>query len=107
MKTTITIEVDIDGLANIDDALLAAYWTAAQASPAPYTDRHAGELADSLGHEIIRRWLASAPALMYEHRLEMHYWSVLQQHGTWTGPGETWQPRQADVAACGAEGGAA
>ena len=104
MKATITINVDTDGLRNIEDSYLAALWHAAQAAPADLADRQACELVDDIGKEIVRRWLGQAPALLYERSTSMHYWHTLQQHGAWTGPGQTWQPRAVDAPAAALEG---
>ncbi|MDP1532412.1 MAG: hypothetical protein Q8N44_18515 [Rubrivivax sp.] len=95
MKTTITIEVDSDRLSHVEDSYLAALWHAAQANGAPSNDVDAADLADSIGVEIIRRWLGAAPAMLYERRISTHYLHILQQHGCWTGPGRTWQPTSA------------
>jgi hypothetical protein len=72
MKTTITLDIDTDALSNRDDAHLAVLWHAAQANPAPAADQDAGQLVQAIGTEIVRRWL--------------------QAHGSWTGPGRSWQP---------------
>jgi hypothetical protein len=85
-KHAITIEIDTDGLRNLEDSRLAALWHVAQANPAPYHDRNAGELADEIGREIIRRWLAHAPSELYSHTAASHYTEILRRHGSWPGP---------------------
>lgn len=83
MKQTITIEIDPDNLRHLDDGHLAMYWHVAQANPADSSDRDAGELAERVGREIIRRWLGNAPVELYRHQGETHYWSILKDHGKW------------------------
>jgi hypothetical protein len=92
MKVAITLDVDTDTLSNRDDAHLAALWHVAQANPAPAADQDAGQLVQAISTEIVRRWLQAAPVLLHEHQPDHHYWSVLQAHGAWTGPGRSWQP---------------
>lgn len=93
MKTTIKIEVDSDRLSHVEDSYLAALWHAAQANGAPSNDVDAADLADSIGVEIIRRWLGAAPAMLYEHRMSTHDLHILQQYVSWAGQqGFTWRP---------------
>lgn len=92
MKTTIALSIDTDALSTRDDAQLAALWSVAQINPALTTDADACKLVKCIGSEIIRRWLDSAPKMLYDHQPDMHYWHVLSAHGSWTGPGRTWQP---------------
>lgn len=68
MKTAITIEVDTDALTSVDDKYLAALWHVGQANPAPISDRTAGELAERIGREIIRRWLDRTGAELWAHQ---------------------------------------
>ncbi len=78
MKAEITIEIDTERLNGYTDSHLATLWTVAQANPAPFGDRTAGELAEAVGREIIRRWLASVPAELWVHQ-GSHYLSALFQ----------------------------
>jgi hypothetical protein len=111
MKANITVSIDTDCLVSRDDAQLAALWFVSQLNPASTADADACGLVRDIGAEIIRRWLASAPALLHDHQPGMHYWHTLVAHGSWTGPGRTWQPdpeKLAQQAALRAqEGGAA
>ena len=88
MKHSITIEIDDEAFASKTDAYIAQCWHIAQANPAPHSDRLAGALAEAIGREIIRRWLASpvtGPQL-YAHQGHDHYWATLRKHGSWPGP---------------------
>ena len=82
-RHTITFEIDTAGLGRVTDAHLAALWHIAQHNPAPHGDRDAGELAGSIGFEIIRRWLAKAPPELYHHQARDHYWKELSGLGKW------------------------
>jgi hypothetical protein len=82
-KHRITIEIDAAGLANLTDQALAAYWHIAQANPAPHGDRDAGELAGTIGFEIIRRWLANTRPELYHHQARDYYWAELRRLGKW------------------------
>lgn len=66
--TEITIRFDEDGLANYTETHLAALWHVSQANPAPITDRQAGDIAERIGHEIIRRWLEQTGAELWAHQ---------------------------------------
>lgn len=68
MKTAITIDVDTDRLASVEDWYLAALWHVGQANPAPISDRSAGDLAERIGREIIRRWLQQTGAALWAHQ---------------------------------------
>jgi len=77
--TTVTIAIDFDykDLRRVPDARLLMLWHVAQANPAPHGDRQAGEIVSKIGHEIIRRWLASTEPDMYHHQERDHYWTSL------------------------------
>lgn len=102
MKHSITIEIDADGLRTVTDSYLAQCWHVAQANPAPSHDRDAGQLAEQIGREIVRRWLAAAPVELYTHQGDTHYWDILRQNGKWVDG--VWTPnaelRARDAAAC-------
>ena len=72
-KAAITIEFDLGNLDNYTDAFLAQLWHVGQANPAPITDAAAGDIAERVGREIIRRWLASTPADLWNHQGRHHY----------------------------------
>ncbi len=78
MKLEINIPVDTDTLPHVRDEYLAALWHVAQANPAPIEDRTAGQVAEAIGREIIRRFLASTPALLWEHQGRHADWA--QKH---------------------------
>lgn len=77
MKTAITIEIDADNLGNLTDAYLAQLWHVAQANPAPMEDLNAGRLAEYIGREIVRRFLANTPPELWHHQGHHAYWSTL------------------------------
>lgn len=83
MKTKITIEIDTDRLSTYNDRALANFWTVAQANPAPLEDRDAGELAELVGREIIRRWLKTVDPELWSHQGNHYFWNILQKHGSW------------------------
>ena len=68
MKLDVTITVDTNALSSADDRYLAALWHVAQANPAPIEDRAAGRVAEAIGREIIRRFLATTPPLLWDHQ---------------------------------------
>lgn len=68
MKTVITVTVDTDSVSGYTDSYIAQLWHVAQANPAPHGDRDACALAAALGFEIIRRFIARAPAELYTHQ---------------------------------------
>ena len=82
-KTTITIEIDTMNLQSYTDEYIAQLWHIAQANPAPFADKTAGDLAATIGFEIIRRWLRKAPAELYKHQAQHSYWNELRKLGHW------------------------
>ena len=60
-KTETTIKIDGAKLGGYSDEFLAACWHAAQWNPAPHGEHAAGELAERISREIIRRWLRGVP----------------------------------------------
>lgn len=83
MKLDIVIPVDTAALPNITDGHLAALWQVAQANPAPIEDRAAGQVAEAIGREIIRRFLLTTPPLLWNHQGGHADWAKLhlQQGG--------------------------
>lgn len=77
MKTSITIEIDTDRLSVVTDQHLAELWHFAQANPAPMVDRGAGEITESIGREIIRRFLFNTPPSLWAHQGKSAYWHQL------------------------------
>ncbi len=88
MKHTITLTVDDQGLTSYTDQHLAALWHAAQANPADAMDRDAGDIAERIGREIIRRFLVATPPELYAHQAHHYYWNVLVNHGSWDASGQ-------------------
>ncbi|MGB6054624.1 MAG: hypothetical protein WBG17_05230 [Burkholderiaceae bacterium] len=86
MQHSITIQIDTDQLQNVTDTHLATLWHVAQANPAPHTTPDAGAIAEKIGREIIRRFLATTPPELYFHQGRDYYHHTLVQHGYWPGP---------------------
>lgn len=69
MKASITFEIDTENLRRASDGYLATLWHIAQANPAcPFRDRDAGQLAEAIGREIIRRFVARAEPELWHHQ---------------------------------------
>ncbi len=78
MKTAVTIEIDTDQLRNVTDTYLVSLWHVAQANPAPMEDRSAGQLAEAIGREIIRRFIAERdPELWARQGAHAHFCEAL------------------------------
>lgn len=75
MKHEVTFQIDTGMLQSYTDEHLAALWHIAQANPAPITDIKAGELAEAIGREIIRRWMRWAGTPLWNHQ-GCHHFSV-------------------------------
>lgn len=73
MKTTVTITIDTDTLSGVTDQYLASLWHVAQTNPVDgFENKEAGELAEQIGREIIRRFLATTPPELWAHQAS-HY----------------------------------
>ena len=70
--TEITIRIERGELRRYTDEFLATAWHVAQANPAPIQDKEAGELAEYIGREIIRRWLRGTDPGMWHHQGRHH-----------------------------------
>jgi hypothetical protein len=69
MKASITITFEADDLQGYTDQHLAALWHVAQANPEDgFQSREPGELAEKIGREIIRRFLAQTPPALWSHQ---------------------------------------
>lgn len=79
----IRIVVDLPRLDIVNDSTLATWWHVAQANPAPLEDATAGQIAEHVGREIIRRWLKSVPPELWHHQSSHHYWKILADNGSW------------------------
>jgi hypothetical protein len=73
----ITITIDTDRLRDFTDQYLATLWHVAQANPADISDVAAGRVAEAIGREIIRRFLASTPPELYSHQGHHADWHKL------------------------------
>lgn len=102
-QVQITIEVDTAELRGCTAARLALLWHVAQANPAPHGDPVAGEVAERIGREIIRRWLASIEPELWHHQGRDYYWQQLCRFAAYQ-PGDpdwhrgTWVARDPDPA---------
>lgn len=77
MKTTIIMEIDTESLGSYTDEYVAQLWHVAQANPAAYGDKDAGELAEAVGREIIGRWLENQKPALWNHQGRDHYKKAL------------------------------
>lgn len=110
-KVAITIEFDPDHLGRYTDQRLATLWHVAQANPADgFEDQTAGDIAQKIGWEIIRRWLRSVPPEMYHHQQRHYFWKQLTKFATYQpgGPASSpefyqgaWVAKQTDEAVNG------
>lgn len=85
--TEITITIDHAALTGYSDSHLATLWHVGQVNPAAHGDRAAGELAERIGREIIRRWLCGTEPELWHHQGRDYYWSHLCKFGTWDAAG--------------------
>lgn len=75
MKATITIAIDTDSLNSVTDSYLAQLWHVAQANPADgFASGEPGALAEHIGREIIRRFLANTAPDLWNHKGHSFYW---------------------------------
>lgn len=69
MNHEITIAIDDDKLEHYTDQYLATLWHVAQANPQDgFANREPGEIAERIGREIIRRFLAQTPPTLWNHQ---------------------------------------
>lgn len=73
----ITIEFDPEKLGRATDRQLVLYWHVAQANPAAHGDHDAGEAAEQIGREIIRRWIRAQDPELWKHQGRDYYWRQL------------------------------
>jgi hypothetical protein len=85
-EMSITVTFNLRMLHSYTDEHLATLWHVAQANPAPHGDPWAGEIAEKLGYEIIRRWLSKIEPEMYHHKAEDHYWEQLRRLAEYVPP---------------------
>ena len=79
MKATITFEIDTNDLSHVNDRYLAALWHIAQANPADsFASPEAGLLAETIGREIIKRWLSNTSPELWHH--QGHHFALGQLH---------------------------
>ena len=77
-KHEITIVINEADLARVTDECLAVWWHAAQANPADgFASATPGNLAEAIGREIIRRWLADVRPELWHHQGRHYYWHEL------------------------------
>lgn len=88
MKTTVVFDINTDKLGNYSDDHLLSLWHVAQANPAPIEDKAAGELAEHIGREIIRRWIKQTAIPLWNHQGHHHAQLLLAEHGSYNAAGE-------------------
>jgi hypothetical protein len=97
MKSSITITFDTDSLHSYTDQHIAALWHVAQANPADgFKSHEPGQIAEAIGREIIRRFLAQTPPELWAHQ-GRHFESgrlmdLRQKHQAPSEPGATTSP---------------
>ena len=96
MEHHVTFQIDTEKLPHYTDSHVASLWHIAQANPAAFEDRDAGQLAEAIGREIIRRWLRWAGAPLWDRQGNHHYWHALTAHCQWDGV--KWVPKNLDAA---------
>lgn len=97
----VTITIDTDNLRHCDDMYLAALWHVAQANPADISDVAAGKVAEAVGREIIRRFLAATPPELYNHQGHHATWHALKvQQGNFQQTTAGAEPVYADTIRC-------
>lgn len=90
----ITITIDTGKLRSYTDSQLATAWHVAQANHAPHGDRDAGDLAEHIAREIVRRWVTTTAPELWKHQGRDYYWSELGRLAVFK-DGE-WVPRDSD-----------
>ncbi len=68
MKVKVTFHIDTAQLASFTDQYIAVLWYVTQGNPAPIDDRDAGQIAERVGREIIRRWIRQVGPPLWEHQ---------------------------------------
>jgi hypothetical protein len=77
-KHEITIVIDEADLPRVTDQTLAVWWQVAQANPADgFATSEPGNLAETIGREIIRRWLTGVQPELWHHQGRHYYWHEL------------------------------
>jgi len=75
MLAEITFKIDTDHLQSYHDQHVAGLWHIAQANPAdPFDHPDAGRLAETIGREIIRRFLAATSPELWHHQGSHYDW---------------------------------
>lgn len=83
MKAEITINIDTEALRGVTEQHLACLWAAAQANSAPMDAPQAGEVAEAVGREIIRRFVAAVGLPLWNHQGRHAYAMALHKLGKW------------------------
>lgn len=85
--TAITIEFDPNRLRSYTDSHLAMLWSLAQANPDDgFAASTAGDLAERIGREVIRRWLRGVEPEMYNPQGRHYYWRQLCKFASYEPP---------------------
>lgn len=84
----VPVEIDPVRIGTYNDQYLAFLWHVAQWNPAPHGDKTAGDVAEKIGREIIRRWLRGVEPQLWHHQGRDYYWSCLTQLATYRPGGD-------------------
>ena len=88
-KHTISIEIDEAELPRYTNTHLAMIWHVAQANPRDgFADSIAGDLAERIGREIIRRWLKATPPELWHHQGRHNPGAQLSKFAKYTPPAD-------------------
>lgn len=102
--TEVTVTIDHAELGRASNQQLALYWHVAQHNPASINDEAAGDLAETIGREIIRRWLGGTAPELYRHQGRHYHWGQLTRFARWTGAEWVLKPEAVAAAVAGGEG---
>ncbi len=91
MKHEITVAIDDASLAGYTDKYLATAWHAVQHSHAAFGDSFMCDLAETIGREIIRRWLRGIEPELWSVQGRHHAQKWLSQFATYE-PGKGYKP---------------
>jgi len=81
VKHEVTLTIDTDNLGSYTDNFLSAAWHSIQASSATFGDPDMCNLAEYVGREIIRRWLAQQTPPLWNHQGVHIYQASLTRAG--------------------------
>lgn len=92
-KHVLQVEVDDGDLRGYSPSRLMLAWHLAQANPAPHGDRDAGQLAERVGREIIRRWLRAVEPELWTHQGDDYFHKWLTKFAEYVPGGDLGPPQ--------------